>query len=191
VLSGIEINRDASVVHLQLEEYTMRRLTFVSSLFLVGCLLVVAPAQEPPAYGPAISLEQARKIVDAAEAEAKKQKWPVAIAVVDSAGYLVLFQRLDNTQLGSVEVSIEKAKTAVLYRRPTREFEERIAQGGAELKLLRLPGLPLEGGVPIVQDGKIIGGIGVSGVQSRQDAAVAAAGLEALENSEARSEDNE
>jgi glc operon protein GlcG len=143
-------------------------------------LTPVAIAQEPTPYGTAISLDQARKIMVAAEAEAKKQQWPVAIAVVDSAGFLVLFQRLDNTQLGSVEVAQQKAKTAVMYRRPTKAFEDRLAQGGADLKLLKLPGLPLEGGIPIVHEGKIIGGIGVSGVQSNQDAQVALAGLTAL-----------
>jgi len=140
----------------------------------------LAIAQEPTPYGAAITLEQARKVMAAAEAEARKEKWPVAIAVVDSAGFLVLFQRLDNTQLGSVEIAQQKAKTAVMYRRPTKAFEDRLAQGGADLRLLKLPGLPLEGGIPIVHEGKIIGGIGVSGVQSTQDAQVAAAGLAAL-----------
>lgn len=154
----------------------------------VACCLIVAVlfaatharAQEPIPYGQPILLEAAKRVVAAASEEANKQKWPVAIAIVDSGGHLVLFHRLDNTQLGSVEVAIEKAKTAVLYRRPTKALEDRIAQGGADVKLLKLPGMPLEGGVPIVRDGKIIGGIGVSGVQSSQDAAVAAAGLEAL-----------
>jgi uncharacterized protein GlcG (DUF336 family) len=118
----------------------------------------------------------------AAEAEAMKQSWPVAIAIVDNAGYLVMFHRLDNTQLGSVEVALEKAKTAVLFRRPTKAIEDRLAAGGADLKLLRLPAMPLEGGIPIVHEGKIIGGIGVSGVQSNQDAAVATAGLRALQS---------
>jgi uncharacterized protein GlcG (DUF336 family) len=122
----------------------------------------------------------AAKVMAAAEAEAKKQNWPVAIAIVDSGGHLVMFHRLDNTQLGSVEVALGKATTAVNFRRPTKAFEERLAAGGADLKLLRLPGLPLEGGIPIVHQGKLIGGIGVSGVQSHQDAAVANAGLKAL-----------
>jgi uncharacterized protein GlcG (DUF336 family) len=92
-----------------------------------------------------------------------------------------MFQRLENTQLGSIEVALQKAKTSALYRRPTKAFEERIALGGADLKLLKLPGLPLEGGLPIVRDGKLIGAIGVSGVQSVQDAQVGAAGLKAIE----------
>ncbi len=156
----------------------------VWSLLMCGVAMTVslADSQEAPLpYGSAIDLQTAKELVAAAEVEANTNQWPVAIAVVDSGGHLVMFQRLDNTQLGSVEVAIEKAKTAVLYRRPTKAFEDRIAQGGADLKLLKLPGLPLEGGIPIVREGKIIGGIGVSGVQSAQDAQVAAAGLKVIE----------
>ena len=149
------------------------------------CLLLPGSsviAQDPPLpYGLAIDLATANKVMAAAEIEANKNKWPVAIAIVDSGGHLVLFQRLDNTQLGSIEVALEKAKTSVLYRRPTKAFEDRIAQGGADLKLLKLPGLPLEGGIPIVKDGTIIGAIGVSGVLSSQDAQIGTAGLKALE----------
>lgn len=159
----------------------MRRTLICACVVMMTCLCCSANGQEPAPYGAPIKLEMAHKLVTAAEAEANKQKWPVAIAVVDSGGFLVAFHRLDNTQLGSVEVAIEKARTAVLFRRPTKVFEDRIAQGGAELKLLRLPALPLEGGIPIVHDGKIIGAIGVSGVQSNQDAQVAAAGLKAVE----------
>ena len=156
---------------------------------IMPCLLLatlalrssITMAQEPTPYGAPINLETARKVLAAAEAEATRQKWPVAIAVLDSAGYLVAFHRLDNTQLGSVEIAIEKAKTSVMYRRPTKVFEDRLAAGGSDVKLLKLPGLPLEGGVPIIQGGKIIGAIGVSGVQSTQDAQVAAAGTKAVE----------
>jgi uncharacterized protein GlcG (DUF336 family) len=158
----------------------------VTSLVLcvvVACLVSSAAAQQPapPPYGPAIDLATAQKMLAAAKAEADEQKWPVAIAIVDGGGYLVAFHRLDNTQLGSVEVAIQKAKTAALFRRPTKVFEELIAQGGGGLRILSLPGAtPIEGGLPIVQDGKMIGAIGVSGVQSTQDAQVANAGLEAL-----------
>jgi uncharacterized protein GlcG (DUF336 family) len=142
-------------------------------------------AQEPIPYGEPISLEQAQEVIAAAAAEAKKNSWPVAIAVVDGAGFLVAFQRLDNTQLGSVEVSIEKARTSALFRRPTKVFEETLAMGGANLKILKLPGaLPIEGGLPIIHEGKVIGAIGVSGVKSVEDAQVAAAGLEALQPKE-------
>lgn len=144
-------------------------------------LASAARAQMPLPYGEAISLEQAKKVIAAAEVEAKKNNWPVAIAVVDGAGFLVAFQRLDNTQLGSVEVALEKAKTSALFRRPTKLLEETLAMGGANLKILKLPGaLPIEGGLPIIHDGKIIGAVGVSGVKSTEDGQVAAAGLEAL-----------
>ncbi|QDU29926.1 hypothetical protein ETAA8_50430 [Anatilimnocola aggregata] len=140
----------------------------------------IPPPVAPPEYGAPIKLELAHKIVEAAEVEAKKQGWPVAIAIVDSSGFLVLFHRLDNTQLASVEISIEKAKTAAHFRRPTKAFEEVLEKGGANVKVLRIPGLPIEGGVPIMVDGKIVGAIGVSGVKSNEDGLVAAAGLTAV-----------
>lgn len=160
-------------------------------LALAACVLLgatlaasVASAQAPPTYPPygtPISLELAKKLIAAAAVEAKKNEWPVAIAVVDPAGFLVAFERLENTQLGSIEVSLEKAKSAALFRRPTKVFEDSLAMGGANLKLLKLPGgLPIEGGLPIVVGGKVIGAIGVSGVKSIEDGQVAAAGLEAL-----------
>lgn len=140
-----------------------------------------APPAPPMPYGTPINLETAQKVLASAKAEADKNGWPVAIAVVDTGGFLVAFHRLDNTQLGSVNVAIEKAKTAALFRRPTKAFQDILATGGDGLRILALPGAtPLEGGVPIVVDGKIVGGIGVSGVQSSQDAQVAAGGLSAL-----------
>jgi uncharacterized protein GlcG (DUF336 family) len=132
------------------------------------------------AYGEPIGLADARKVIEAAEKRALQEKWPVAIAVVDPGGYLVAFIKLDNTQLGSVEVAMQKARTAALYRRSTKEFEDRIALGGANVKLLALPGLPIEGGIPLVANGKIVGAIGVSGVQSTQDSQVAVAGAGVL-----------
>ncbi len=138
-------------------------------------------AQAPVPYGEPISLEQARRVMAAAEAEAQRNDWPVAIAIVDGSGHLVAFSRLDNTQLGSVEVALQKAKTSALFRRPTKAFEDALATGGANQKILRLPGaLPIEGGLPIVHEGKIIGAIGVSGVKSTEDAQIASAGLAAL-----------
>ena len=140
-----------------------------------------ALAQAPPPYGSPITLEQARRVIAAAEAEANKNNWPVAIAVVDNAGFLVAFARLENTQLGSVEVALQKAKTSALFRRPTKVFEETLAVGGANTKILSLPGaLPVEGGLPIIVDGKLIGAIGVSGVKSTEDAQIGEAGLSAL-----------
>ena len=138
-----------------------------------------APAA-PPAYGLGISMEAAKKALAAAEAEAKKNNWPVAIAIVDSSSKLAAFSKMDNTQHGSVDIAIGKATTAVNLRRPTKALQDSIGQGGSNLRMLAVPGvLPLEGGVPIIVDGKVIGGIGVSGVMSSQDAQVAEAGANA------------
>jgi glc operon protein GlcG len=155
--------------------------TFLAATALGVLLPMQADAQDPMPYGNPISLDQARKVLAAAEAEAKKQKWPVAIAVVDPAGFLVTFARLDNTQYASVEIAQEKARTAAHFRRSTKTFEDSIAAGGANLKFLRLPGaVPLEGGIPIIHEGKIVGAIGVSGVKSNEDGQVAQAGAAAL-----------
>ena len=135
----------------------------------------------PPAYGPGITLEQAKKAMAGAEAEAKKNNWPVVITILDSGGNLVMSQRLDGAQFGSVEVARDKAYSAVAFRRPTKAFEDVLAQGGASLRLLNLKGASmLDGGLPIVVDGKIVGGIGVSGVTGAQDAQIGKAGVDAL-----------
>ena len=133
----------------------------------------------PPPYGAPISLEQAKKVMAGAEAEAKKNNWNVVIAVLDSGGNLVMLQRMDGAQFGSVEVAKEKAYSAVAFRRPTKAFEDALGQGGVNLRILKLPGAsPLEGGLPIVVDGKLIGGVGVSGVLATQDAQIGRAGIE-------------
>jgi uncharacterized protein GlcG (DUF336 family) len=138
------------------------------------------PAPPPAPYGMSIGFDAAKKALSAAEAEAKKNNWPVAIAIVDTGGHLVAFSRIDNTQIGSIEIALGKARTANNLRRPTKALQDGIAQGGANLRLLAVRDiLPLEGGVPIVVDGKIIGAIGVSGVMSNQDAEVAMAGANA------------
>lgn len=113
----------------------------------------------------------------AAEDEAKRNGWCVAIAVVDCGGHLIMLQKLDGTQHSSVDVAIGKARTAVNFRRPTKYYEDAIAAGGGGLRFLAMPGMtPFEGGIPIIVDGAIIGGIGVSGVRSDMDARIAAAG---------------
>lgn len=158
----------------------MRMLKIAALVGLVITLLAVgvASAQAPP-YGPPITLEQAKKAL--AGAEARKNNWNVVIAILDSGGNLVLLQRMDNTQLASVEVARQKAYSAVAFRRPGKAFADRLAGGGAGLQVLGAEGaVPLDGGLPIVADGKIIGGIGVSGVTSEQDGQVASAGLAAL-----------
>jgi glc operon protein GlcG len=138
------------------------------------------PPPPPPAYGPAITLEQAKKAMAAAEAEAVKNNWPVAIYIVDSGGHMVMMQRLPNTQIASLDIAQGKATSANNFRRPTKALEDAVAGGGAGLRLLALKNVtPLEGGELIMQDGKIIGAIGVSGVTSAQDAQVARAGAAA------------
>lgn len=134
----------------------------------------------PPAYGAPISLEQAKKVMAGAEAEARKNNWPVVIAILDSGGQIVMVHRLDNAQWGSVEIAKEKARSSVALRRPTKVFQDLIAQGGANLRLLNIGYSVLEGGIPIVVDGKIIGSVGVSGVTSQQDAQIGQAGIDAL-----------
>jgi len=132
-------------------------------------------------YGTSITLELAKKVMAAAEAEAEKNGWPMVIAIVDTAGQLVMLTRHDQAQKGSVVIAQQKAETSALFRRPTKGFQEAIATGGAQLRILAMPNvLPLEGGLPILKDGKVIGGIGVSGMQSHQDAQVGQAGLDAL-----------
>ncbi len=132
-------------------------------------------------YGPDIELDLAEKIMASAKAEAAEQGWPVCIAIVDNHGVLVMLCRMPQTQLGSIEVAQQKAATAARFRRPSFFFEDALSKGGGNMKWLQLPGcLPIEGGLPIVQEGQVIGGIGVSGVLSTQDAEVAQAGLAVL-----------
>jgi glc operon protein GlcG len=158
---------------------------------VVGAVLVVAAtwasaqqpaaAPPPPSYGPAITLDQAKKVMAGAEAEANKNKWNVVIVILDSGGNLVMLHRMDGAQFGSIEVAREKAYSAVAFRRPTKVFADLVEKGGGNLRLLRLPGASvLEGGIPIVHDGKIIGAVGVSGGTSQQDAQIGQAGIDAM-----------
>ena len=163
----------------------MKTLSFV--VIALSLMVGVAAAQQPAApapspmfYGLPINLEQAKKVMAGAEAEARKNNWPVAIVILDSGGQMVMMQRLDNTQWGSVDIAKEKARTAVALRRPTKALQDGIAQGGASLRLLSTGFSMIEGGIPIVADGKVIGSIGVSGVTSAQDAQTAQAGQDAL-----------
>ena len=129
-------------------------------------------------YGSSIGLEMAKRLAAPAIAEARKNQWTMAVAIVDISGGLVYFEKMDDTQNGSVEVSISKARSAALFKRATKVFQDGVAGGGAGLRILTLKGaVPIEGGVPIVVDGKIIGAIGVSGGTSDQDGVVAAAAL--------------
>jgi uncharacterized protein GlcG (DUF336 family) len=165
---------------------SIKRLVFlvVGTALILGASIASAQqpapaAPPPPLYGPPITLEQAKKVVAGAEAEAKKNNLNVVMVVLDSGGNLVMLERMDGAQFGSIEVAKEKAYSAVAFRRPSKVFDDALAQGGANLRLLRLPGAsPLEGGIPIVVDGKVIGAVGVSGGLSSQDAQIGRAGID-------------
>jgi len=148
----------------------------------VAALLVAGAAfAQVPQYGPNVTLEQARKAIAAAEAEAKKIGIPMAIAVVDTAGQLVAFARLDNTQTASTQIAQDKAATGAMYRRSTRMVQDMVGKGGDNLRYLTFPRMiPAEGGMPFMMDGKVVGGLGVSGGTAEQDGQVAKAGLDAM-----------
>lgn len=146
-----------------------------------GMLAGTAVMAQVPQYGANVSQDQAHKAAAAALAEARKINVPMAVTVVDNAGQLVLFDRMDNTQTGSIAVSQDKAVSAAMFRRPTKAFQDAVAGGGAGLRILTLRGAnAVEGGLPLVVDGKVIGGIGVSGGSAEQDGGVAKAGADAL-----------
>jgi glc operon protein GlcG len=139
----------------------------------------IAAAQERPPYGQDITADLAKRIAAGAVAESKKNNWRMAIAIVDNHGFLVYYERMDDTQTASVQIALDKAKAAAMFRRPTKAFEDGIAKG--RVALLGLTGAtPIEGGVPIMVNGRVIGGIGVSGANSDQDAAAAVAGLKMM-----------
>ena len=139
-----------------------------------------ARPQPQPAYGAPVTLGQARRVADAAEAAARERGFTMAFAIVDPAGALVLFHKMDGTQNGSTEVAIQKARTSALFRRPTRVFSDSVA--GGRTAVLSLPNvIAIEGGVPIMIDGRVAGAIGVSGGTSEQDGEIAAAALAALQ----------
>ena len=151
------------------------------ALSMVMILATPVHAQTAPApYGTPMSLEMAKKAMAAAEAEAKKNNWQMAIVILDTTGSMVMMQKLDNTQTGSVAVAESKARTALDFRRPTKVLQDGLAAGGAGLRLLTIHGISaIEGGFPVIVDGKVIGAIGVSGGAVEQDAQVAKAGLDA------------
>ena len=159
------------------------RTKLLSSLFAAAAVFCFSSAVQAqvPQYGTNVTAEQARKAVVGAAAEAKKINVPMAITVVNTAGMLVSFELMDNTQYGSIAVSNDKASSAALYRRPTKVFQDALAGGGAGLRVLTLRGAnAVEGGIPLMLDGKIIGAIGISGGSAEQDGVVAKAGQDAM-----------
>ena len=160
---------------------TLKMLAGACAIALAALLPATAQPAPPPPYGPPIGIENARKVMAAAEQDAVRNNWAVVVAIIDSGGHVVMLHRFDNVQLSSIEISQGKAKTALMFKRPTKVLDDAISSGGTGLRFLALKDIvPLEGGLPIVVDGKIIGAIGVSGVLSAQDAQVARAGVDAL-----------
>jgi uncharacterized protein GlcG (DUF336 family) len=162
----------------------MPALSKPSALLLAVCVMVVSPAlvqaqQMPNPYGAPVTTEVAKKAATAALAEARKNGWVVYATVVDLTGTVAYVERIDNVQFGSAEVSLEKARTSVAFKRPSKAIEDTVL--GGKIQYLKLPGsIPLEGGVPLLVDGKIVGAIGVSGATSAQDGQCARAGADAV-----------
>lgn len=154
------------------------------STFLAAAVMfpLTAAAQgQPNMYGPSVTADQARTAAAAAIAEARKNQWTMAIAIVDPAGDLVYFEKMDNTQVGSVDVSVAKARSAARFKRPTKAFQDALAAGGEGWRLLSLEGaVAVEGGLPLLVGGRIVGAIGASGGSSQQDGVAAAAGAATL-----------
>jgi uncharacterized protein GlcG (DUF336 family) len=158
---------------------TTRRVSAILASVIISFESIPSVSAEELPKKPAISLSVARQVAAAAEKHARENKWNVCIAIVDDGGHLVYFQRMDGVQTGSVLVSQRKAQTAIGFKRPTKVFEEGVA--GGRNALIALPGaVPLEGGVPLVADGQMIGAIGISGVTAQQDGMIAQAGADAL-----------
>ena len=155
-----------------------------TTMVLAGAALLVASvaSAQVPQYGSQITLDQAKKAIAAGQAEARKNSWPVAIAVVDTHGMLIAYEMMDNTQTASAGIALDKAMSAAMYRRSTKVMQDAVAGGGAGIRFLNLRGAStVEGGLPVIVGGKIIGGIGVSGVNSDQDGVVAKAGVDAVQ----------
>ena len=132
-------------------------------------------------YGPSISLENAKKVAAAAIAEVRKNNWTMAVAVVDGHGDLVYYEKMDDTPLGSTVVCQEKARSAARFKRATKAFQDMLAAGGEGVRVLRIKGaVPVEGGLPIMVGGKVVGAIGLSGGTSAQDGQCAQAGVNAV-----------
>jgi glc operon protein GlcG len=151
------------------------------ALIFAACVAANVFGQLPNPYGSSVTLEEAKRASEPALAEARKNGWTVAVAVVDPSGNLVYYEKMDNTQLGSATVAVDKARSAALFKRPTKAFQDALASGPDGARVLSLHGAtPIEGGIPLLLEGKIVGAIGVSGATSAQDAQCAKAGADTL-----------
>lgn len=166
---------------------TSRRVvTCLASLVLTGTVASAwaqAPVAAPPPtpYGPSINVETSKKVAAASVAEARRNGWYMAVAIVDPAGDLVYFEKMDNTQAASIGIALDKARSSARFKRPTKAMQDVLAAGGEGLRFLALQGaIPAEGGVPLLMDGKIVGAIGVSGGSGQQDNQTAGAGAAAV-----------
>jgi glc operon protein GlcG len=143
--------------------------------------IMSAPPEMSKVYGSPISLENAKKACAAAVTEASSNHWNMAIAIVDPAGTLVYYEKMDDTQLGSANVALDKARSAALFKRPTQVFQNVLSSGNAGLSILAVQGaVPVAGGVPLMMEGKIVGAIGISGDSSENDHRCAEVGAKAL-----------
>jgi glc operon protein GlcG len=171
-----EIETDRGSVMIQ-----VTRPVFAITVFLNLFSVATTVAQSPAPYGPTITLDSAKKVAAVAIAEARKNNWTMAVAIVDPDGTLIYYEKMDNTQNGSAKIAINKARSAALFKRPTKVFADRLATGGAGLGVLDIEGAePVEGGVPLLLDGKIVGAIGLSGDSSEHDGVCAQAGADSL-----------
>ncbi|HZU31933.1 MAG TPA: heme-binding protein [Candidatus Angelobacter sp.] len=153
------------------------RISKILTILTLALCALGMEAQMSNPYGPPISVENAKKAAAAALAEAVKNHWTMAVAIVDPNGTLIYYEKMENTQNGSADVAIDKARSAALYKRPTKALQDALAAGGAGIRILALRGaVPVEGGIPLISEGKIVGAIGLSGAQSDQDGQCAAAG---------------
>ena len=157
------------------------KLTFAILTAMTLASASAAVAQGQMSYGSSITADAAKRVAAPAVAEARKNQWAMAVAIVDTAGDLVYFERMDDTQVGSVDVAIDKARSAARFKRATKAFQDIVAAGGEGVRILALRGaVPVEGGIPLVVGGKIVGAIGCSGGTSTQDGQCAQAGANAL-----------
>jgi glc operon protein GlcG len=161
----------------------LSKLFAIAGTTFITLMSVMVPAlgQSPMLYGQPVSVENAKKAAAAALAEARKNNWMMAVAIVDPSGTLIYFEKMDNTQIASATIAVEKARTAARFKRPTKIFQDAVAGGGAGVRFLSMPDVvPVEGGTPLIIDNRVVGAIGLSGDTSEHDGICAQAGSSML-----------